>query len=149
MGNGAPGRLSIAIQIIIHVEEPMLQRSLHDQPPSFEDYAKQEFIKILLQTPPDGWNGIMLMKGQVAPIQEMAPGVSETHYDFVMQVDGVADLETRFDYHHIKSPAYPGNLTFVPCYVPIAFQSNATVQNFGCLSDKHLWSASLHPYLRN
>lgn len=82
----------------------------------------------------------MLMKGQVALIQEMAPGVSETHYDFVVQVDGVAELETRFDNHHSKSPAYRGNLTFVPCNVPIAFKSNATVQNFGCLSDKHLWS---------
>ncbi len=124
----------------------MLQRSLREQPAVFEEYAKQEFIKILLQTPPGGWNGLMLMKGQVAPIQEMTPGVSETHYDFVMQVDGVAALETRFDNQHIRSPAYPGNLTFVPCYVPVAFQSNATVQNFGCLSDKHLWSSLAAEY---
>lgn len=118
----------------------MSQRSLRYQPLTFEDYAKQDFIKLLLQTPSDSWGGVTLMKGQVAPLQEMTPGVSEIHYDFVMQLDGVADLAAQYDNHYLKSSGHRGSLTFVPCNVPIAFQSNATVQNFGCLSDMHLWS---------
>lgn len=114
--------------------------SLRYQQPTFEEYANQEFIKLLLQTPPDQWDGVTLMKGQVGPLHELTPGVSEIHYDFVMQIDGVADLAVQYDNHHFKAPSLRGGLTFVPCNVLMAFQSNATVQSLGCLSDKHLWS---------
>ena len=110
------------------------------QPPVFEDYAKQNFIKVLSQTPPGTWDGVTLINAQIGPITEMAPVASEIHYNFVMQVDGVGDLETTYDQYRVKTHFYRGGLTFIPCAVPMSFQTNDTVQNFSCLSSNELWS---------
>lgn len=114
--------------------------TMRDQSPVFEDYAKQNFIKVLSQTPPGAWDGVTLINARIGPIADLAPVSSEIHYNFVMQVGGVGDLETTCDQHRVKTHFQRGGLTFIPCAVPMSFQTNDTVQNFSCLSSNELWS---------
>jgi len=118
------------------------------KPAVFEDYGNQNFIQVLLQTPPGACDGVTLIKAQIEPIKEVTPGVSQIHYNFVMQIDGVSDLETTYDQHHAKTCSVRGGLTFIPRNVPMAFQSNDTVQNFSCLSSNELWSRIAAEYLK-
>lgn len=114
--------------------------TMRDQSPVFEDYAKQNFIKVLSQTPPGAWDGVTLINARIGPIADLAPVSSEIHYNFVMQVDGVGDLATTCDQHRAKSRFHRGCLTFIPCALPMGFQTKETVQNFSCLSANELWS---------
>ncbi len=98
----------------------------------FEDYEKQSFIKVLLQTPPAAWDGIMLSEVQMLPIQEMLSGVVNRMDGFIMHLDGAVQLEYTVDSHYAKEPSSRGMLTLAPANTPMGFRWNGPTKNFGC-----------------
>lgn len=106
--------------------------SMRYQSQAFEDYEQQPFIKVLLHTPPATWDGVMLSKVQMTPIQEMLSGVVNRMDGFIMHLDGAVDLEYSVDGHYAKEPSRRGMLTLATENIPMGFRWNGPTQNFGC-----------------